>query len=450
MRQRITPLLLALCLGAVSAVHAQPRTEITFARFFGLCDADYGRQTDPAQASGECGLITTLVNRFNASNGQGYVVRAQPIEHGAYYQQLGARIVGRDVPTVAIMHSSVLNDFAKRRLLTPLDAPFAAAGIDVADFTEHARRAVTLADGRIAALPLDTHAWLWHFNGNLLRQAGLANADGTPRMPRSPEELLEHARRFKATTGKPYFVWLTANDTAFMSRTLITLVEQQRGHLFPPGDTVALNLRSAEAQRVMALMKQLYDERLTTRDLDYSAAVQSFVNGGGGVMINGTWLIDALVQQAKRPGSALHGGYSAAPFATLFQQPAAWADSHLLVMLEGGAKTEPERRAALAFLKFMNDQGGHWARTGQLPTRRSVLDSAAFRALPMRPQIQALATSGAAMPIGVARQFRVQGVIGEAMGAIVVNGADADTVLPKVESSMRRMLTREQQFLQGL
>jgi multiple sugar transport system substrate-binding protein len=440
-------LLVALLAAGASA---QPRTEITFARFFGVCEADYGHETDPARATGECGLITTLVNRFNATNGQGWFVRAQPIEHGAYYQQLGARIVGRDVPTVAIMHSSVINDFAKRRLLTPLDAPLREAGIDIGDFTDHARRAVTLADGKVYALPLDTHSWLWHFNLNLMKKAGLVNANGTPRVPRSPEELLDHARRFRAATGKPYFVWLTANDTAFMARTLMTLVEQQRGHLFAPGDTLKLDLRSTEVRRVIALMKQLYDERLTTRGMDYSAGVQAFMNGSGGVMINGTWLIDALVKQSRTPGAALHGGYHATPFATLYQRPAAWADGHLLVMLEGGAKTDAQRRAALAFLKFINDEGGAWARTGQLPTRRSVLESDAFRALPMRPQIEALATSGAALAIGVARQFRVQGAIGEAMSAIVVNGMNADEILPKVEQNLRRMLTREQQFLQGL
>jgi multiple sugar transport system substrate-binding protein len=443
-------LLTLMLVALVSAVNAQPRTEITFARFFGICEADYGRETDPEKAVGECGLITTLVNRFNATNGQGFFVRAQPIEHGSYYQQLGARIVSRDLPTVAIMHSSVINDFAKRSLLTPLDGPFREAGIDIGDFTDHARRAITLADGKVYALPMDTHSWLWHYNLNLLKKANLVNADGTPRSPRSPEELIDHARRFKAATGKPYFVWLTANDTAFMVRTLITLVEQQRGRLFAQGDTLKLDLRSTEVRRVIALMKQLYDERLTTRGMDYSAAVQSFINGGGGVMINGTWLLDAMVQQSRKPGAALAGGYHAAPFATLYQQAAAWADSHLLVLIEGGAKTEAQRRAALAFLKFINAQGAHWARTGQLPTRRSVLDSAQFRALPMRPQIEGLASSGAALPIGVARQFRVQGAIGEAMGAIIVNDADADVLLPKVEEGMRRMLTRERQFLQGL
>lgn len=444
---RLIAFLLAIL---VTSAHAEPRTEITFARFFGMCESDYGRETDPERAIGECGLITSLVNRFNAMNGQGYFVRAQPIEHSSYYQQLGARIVSRDLPTVAIMHSSVINDFAKRRLLTPLDGSFRDAGIDVQDFTSHARRAVTLADGRVYALPMDTHSWLWHFNLNLLKKADLVNTDGTPRVPRSPEELLDHARRFKAATGKPYFIWLTANDNAFMARTLITLVEQQGGHLFAPGDTLKLDLQSAEVHRVLTLMKQLYDERLTSRDLDYSAAVQSFINGGGGVMINGTWLLDMMVQQSKMPGAALVKGYYAAPFATLYQQPAAWADGHLLVLIEGGAKTEAQRRAARAFLKFINDQGAHWARTGQLPTRRSVLNSTQFRALPMRPQIESLATSGAALPIDVARQFRVQGLIGEAVGAIIVNGADANTILPKVEENVRRMLTREQQFLQGL
>lgn len=443
-------LALLLCCLAAAASAQQPRTEITFARFFGLCEADYGRETNPDKAIGECGLITTLVNRFNATNGQGWFVRAQSIEHGVYYQQLGARIVGRDLPAIAIMHSSVINDFAKRRLLTPLDAVFTEAGIDLADFTDHARRAVTLPDGRAYALPLDTHSWLWHFNLNLMKKAELVNADGTPRLPRSPEELIEHARRFKTATGKPYFVWLTANDPAFWARNLITLVEQQGGRLFAPGNNVNPDLRSAEVRRTIALLKQLYDERLTTRDLDYSAGVQAFMNGGGGVMINGTWLLDALAAQARKPGAALAGGYHATPFPTLYRQGAAWADSHLLVMLEGGVHSPAQRRAALGFLKFIHDEGAAWARTGQLPTRRSVLDSAGFRALPMRPQIAPLATSGAALPITVSRQVRVQGVIGEALGAIVVNGVDADESLPNVELDVRRMLTRDQRFLQGL
>ena len=40
--------------------------KITLQRFFGACDAQYGSSTNVESAEGECGIITTLINRFNA------------------------------------------------------------------------------------------------------------------------------------------------------------------------------------------------------------------------------------------------------------------------------------------------------------------------------------------------------------------------------------------------
>src|SRR2546425_12397410 len=76
---------------------AQEKTEITLARFFGSCEADYGKSTDVKAARGECGVITTLINQFNATNKEGIVVKPQIAEWGPYYDQLTARMVARDV-----------------------------------------------------------------------------------------------------------------------------------------------------------------------------------------------------------------------------------------------------------------------------------------------------------------------------------------------------------------
>jgi len=422
---------------------AQP-TQVSFARFFGSCEADYGTSTEPAAASGECGIITALVNRFNALHRGSIEVRTQVIEHNAYYSQLGARIVARDVPAVVMMHSSVLNDFVQRDLVAPLDGEFQAAGIAVADFTPQAGRAVAVA-GRHYALPFDTHSWLWHVNVNLMRQAGLVTAGGKPVVPRTADELLAQARQFKRRTGKPYFVWLTANDPGFFARTLLTLVSQQGGTLFPRDDA-HIDLHSDAVRRAVALLKTLYDEGLTSRGHDYGAAVQAFAAGEGGVMINGTWLIGDLHRQAGLAGTALHRGYTALPFPRLYAQPATWADNHVMVLLKGGTVDPATRAAALKFLRFVYEEGGVWARTGQLPTRRSVVDSAAFRGLPLRNEIADIANIGAAMPLQVARQSMVFKTLGENLGAIVAYGAPADEVLPRTQTSINRMLVRAGQF----
>ncbi len=449
MKLRCVVLTLLLWLTLPLPLAAQPVT-IDFARFFGACDSQYSGVIDPAAVTGECGLITVLTNRFNALNPD-VRVRTQIIEHRPYYSQIGGRVINRDVPAVAVLHGSTLNDFVKRGLVEPLDAGFAKVGIVPADFTPQARRAVTVEGrpgSRFYALPLDTHSWLWHINLNLLREAGLADGQ-RPRLPRSEAELLDHARRFKAATGKPYFVMLTVNDAPAFARTLMTLVQQQGASLFPQRPT-AIDLGSAEARRAVALMHTLYREGLASHGHDYGAGIQAFVAGQGAVMINGTWLLGDLTKQAQRSGRPLSGGYLALPFAQLYARPGAWADNHLLVMLKGGTHSAAERQAALRFLRFIFEEGGAWARTGQLPTRQSVVDGQAFAALPMRPQIAPLAVYGQALPQAVARQSRVTTMLGDAITAVVVHGAPLEPTLAQAQRAITRMLERDAQFVHGV
>ena len=433
----------ALLLLLFNAVATAVPVDLQFARFFGSCETRYASVTDPAQATGECGIVTALTNRFNARQA-GVVVRPQIIEHRAYYSQLGARIINRDVPAVVVMHASVLNDFVKRGLVESLDAGFAEVGIDPKDFTAQAARSVTV-EGRVHALPFDTHSWLWHLNLNLLRQAGLLQADGKALLPRSEEELLSQARRFKAATGKPYFILLTVNDAPAFLRTLVTLVHQQGGSLFPH-DPLHIDLGTPEARRAVALLRTLYSEGLASHGHDYASAIQAFVAGQGGVMVNGTWLMGDLDKEAGEAGRALHRGYDAVPFPSLYGRTGVWADNHLLVMLKGGTRTAAERRAALQFLKFMYDEGGAWARTGQLPTRRSIMASAAYTNLPHRREIALLAEVGVNLPLAVARQSRLQTVLGDQLAATVVNDVPPEQALGRAERSINRMLHRDAQF----
>lgn len=432
-----------MVLGMLTASAGAAPVEIGFARFFGSCESQFGAVTDPMQASGECGIVTTLVNRFNATH-PGVVVRPQIIEHRVYYPQMGARIINRDVPAVAVLHASVLNDFVKRGLVEPLDEGFAEAGIDARDFTAQATRAITVG-GHFYALPFDTHSWLWHLNLNLLRQTGLVQPNGRAVLPRSEDELLQQARRFKAATGKPYFILLTVNDAPAFLRTLVTLVHQQGASLFPR-DPLHIDLGSPPVKRAVGLLRTLYREGLASHGHDYASAIQAFVAGQGGVMVNGTWLMGDLDKEAGQPGHALYRGYDAVPFPTLYARPGVWADNHLLVMLKGGARNAAERRAALEFLKFMADEGGVWARTGQLPTRRSVIEGAAFTGLPHRREIAPLADIGVNLPLAVARQSRLQTVLGDQLAATVVNGVPLDKALGRAETGINRMLHRDAQF----
>jgi len=168
--------------------------EITVQRFFGACDADWGTNTDVSKAVGECGIITSQINKFVADNPD-IKINVNTVEWPGY-DQLTAQLASGEPPDVVTIHESVLSDYQSKGLLEPLDPVLKAAGVDSSTFTAAGREGVT-KEGEIFGLPIDSHTMLWHINMNYFRKAGLVNDDGTPVLPKTADELLSQAKQFK-------------------------------------------------------------------------------------------------------------------------------------------------------------------------------------------------------------------------------------------------------------
>ncbi|MFC2249968.1 extracellular solute-binding protein [Labrys portucalensis] len=425
----------ALLLLSSQAGLAQDKTEISVSRFFGACEADYGAVTDVAKANGECGIITALINKFNAES-KDTRVKVDIVEWPGY-DQLTARIRSGEPPTISVMHEAVISDYSSRGLLEPLDEGLKAAGVDTADFTDAAKAGVT-KDGKTYALPFDTHTWLWHINLNLFKQAGLVDAAGKPILPKNGEELLAQAKQFKEKTGKPYFVWTIANERAFFTRTFDTLLYQQNSEFF--ADPTKVNFATPEAKNAATLLKALYQNGDTTKGQDYAASVASFAAGDAGVFICGTWLVDTYDQESKKSGAPLSNGYAVVPFPQLYPgSPRVWADGHSWVVLKADL-SDAQRKSAYEFLKFLWDNDFQWARTGHLPIRKSVADSAEFKALPHRADLAPLTTNGAARPAAVKRQFAIQEIENDEVTAGVTGDKEIDAALADAQSRINELL----------
>ena len=401
---------------------AQPKTEITFARFFGACEGDYGTSQDLAHARGECGVMTTLVNLFNATNKDNIVVKPQIIEWGPYYQQLNARIAAHDIPTIAVMHTSQLGDYT--RYVEELEPVFKEAGIDPADFTPNARAGVTVG-GKIYAMPWDTHSWLWHFNIGLFKKAGLLDASGQPLVPKTVEEMLAHARQMKEKTGKPYIIIATSGpgDFANAARGYYSWLYDQGGSIFPNGFEKA-DFKTPESLNAFRGFEALVKGDYITRGLDGSGGLGGFLNGIGAIYMTGTWRIDDFLAASAKPDSPLAEGYTTRVFPNLFKSQAVWTDNHSWTLPKGGT-TPANRKAALIFLKFMWDHNFDWARGGgHLPARQSLM--AEYAKLPLRQFVVDIPTFGRALPHDVRRQFGFQNMIGEEIANMINSGKTAE------------------------
>lgn len=423
MTRRALPLGLAALLAGCAP--ADERPEIVVQRFFGECGAVYGKSTDIAAAETECGILTTLINRFEAENPD-IRVKVNVVAWPGY-PQLAAQIAAGDPPDLVTMHQSVIADYSGRGLIEPVEPLLATAGIGPATFTPAARAGVE-KHGRLYAMPWDTIGRLFHINTALMAEAGLMRG-GKPLLPRSPEELITHARQFKARTGKPYLIQAQVGAPDFLVAFLYTYLLAQGAPIFP--DARHIRLATPEARAVVETMRQMHAEGLTTHQ-DFPAATAAFTQGRGGIFPVGTWMLGPYEAEAARAGSPIRGHYAVAPFPRLWGSPAPFVDGHAWVV--PAATRSPAERAAMArFLGFLARHNADWARTGQLPAFAPVLATDAFAALPHRADIAALARTGRQLPGYVERQNAVQGLIGEELEAAITGTKPVGAALEEAE-----------------
>lgn len=408
MRRIVAALVLAMALG--SCAKNDGKTHIYLQRFFGECGAEYGSSIDISKAEGECGIVTTMINRFNAENPDVRIdvnVVAWP-----GYAQLTAQIAARDPPDLVTMHEGVISDYALKGLLEPVDAYLRGAGIRAADFTEASRAGVTI-NGHAYGLPWDTHGGLFHVNTALFAKAGLMRG-GKPVLPTSADELITQARQFQRRTGKPYLIQSNVGDTAYAARNQYTYMMALGSTLFPTPRRIALTTPTGE--QVANFFRRINAERLGTLNMDTPAAIAAFMSGEGGIYPTGTWMIGSFEKEAETPGRPLYKSYAVFPYPRLWGEHIEFVSGHAWVV-PARERSAKQRDAIARFFKFMAAHNYDWARTGHIPAMKAVLDDPRFTSLPHRSDIASLATIGRPLPSYVQRQNAIEGMVGEEMVA---------------------------------
>jgi multiple sugar transport system substrate-binding protein len=433
MKRAAVALLAMLALG--SCDRPDHRTHLYLQRFFGECGAEYGGSIDVARAEGECGIITTLVDRFNAENPDIHVdvnVVAWP-----GYPQLTAQVAARDPPDLVTMHEGVISDYASKGLVEPVDGYLRAAGISPNDFTEAARQGVTMY-GHVYGLPWDTHGGLFHVNTALFAKAGLTRG-GKPVLPNSADELVAQARQFEQRTGKPYLIQSNVGDPAFAARNLYTYMMAQGAVLFPDPKHIRLNTPIGVA--VANYFRRINAEKLGTQNMDTPGAIAAFVSGQGGIYPTGTWMIGSFQQEATTPGRPLYKSYAVFPYPRLWGQRVEYVSGHSWVV-PTRKRTPAQREAIARFFKFMAAHNYDWTRTGHIPGFKAVLSDPRFRALPHREDIAPLAQIGRPLPAYVLRQNAIEGIVGEEAAAAFTGQKPVPRALADAERRVDDMLAQ--------
>ncbi len=291
-----------------------------------------------------------------------------------YYTKLALATLGRRPPEVAVTHLSRLPTLAAASLLTPLrSADLARHGMTPDRFDPRAFRQAH-HDGRLYALPLDTHPFVLYYNPKVCAKAGLLDATGALRPIDGADAFTAALRAGAKACGGNGVVMSITNDPSTCWRWWWTCYRQLGGELLGDGGrTVALD--DGRALRAAQYLHALVQQRLMPGSLDAGGAISLFTTGKSAFMLDGEWDV-TTVQSTRAPLGMVRIPrlFDGGPYAV-------WADSHALILPRAPHRTAARLDQELTFVRTLFDQSYTWAEGGHIPAWLPVRDSARYRAL---------------------------------------------------------------------
>jgi len=175
---------------------------------------------------------------------------------------------------------------------------------------------VVSKDGKVYAYPFSAYILGLGYNTDMFKAAGLMDADGTPKQPKDWYELADFAVKIKETTGKPGFVFPTANN---YGGWMFTSLAWSFGADFMEQDENGAwkaTFNSAQAQEALQFIKDLrwkYDVLPSNTLIDGTEYYKTFAVGGAGMLMTAGDIPRKLTQYGMVPAQVGMMGMPAGP-----------------------------------------------------------------------------------------------------------------------------------------
>ena len=253
----------------------------------------------PAESSSAFAVIEERKTRFEETNPD---VVVEPDEWVFDRMSFYAKAAGGQLPTVYRAGYTELPEIINSGYSADLSGVLEKRGYD-GMFNENIMELLS-EDGKIFAFPSSAYILGLAFNTEMLGAAGLMTEDGTPLQPKDWDEMAEFAVKIKEATGKPGFVFQTANNTGGW---IFTCLAWSFGVDFMEQDAdgkwkATFNTpEAAEALQYIKDLKWKYDVLPSNTLIDGTESYKQFATGNAGMMITAGDIPSKVVQYGMTP-----------------------------------------------------------------------------------------------------------------------------------------------------
>lgn len=397
--------------GAPEAKKSEGPIELTFWSLFTGGDGEF---------------FDAMIDAFNASQNEIHMTNDM-VKFDNYYTKLTTALAAKTAPDVVVVHQANLLNYVPSGSLLALDAYLDTATLN--DFQEAPLQGSRF-DGKLYSLPLDVHPIVMYYNKDLLQKAGISA------IPNSAQEFIDAAIKVKQTTGKWGFAIDNTTGTykAYtLTRLFMSMVAQQGGSLLNAQNT-APNFNNEKGEKALVWLQQLVsDYKVNPTELDYDAAMNVFKLGDAAFYFNGVWATGTLENQKGL-------NFGAAPLPPIMGGYAAWSGSHTLAIPVQKNQDQKKVEAAITFIKWMTANGELWAKAGHIPTRKSVAEKSAFKALPYRSDYAASAAFALETPRTPAWE-EIYGTLSDKLEYAVTKNQNPKAALADMEKTVKAIIS---------
>lgn len=313
---------------------------------------------------GDGPTMRKMVQDFNAVN-KNIEVKMTTIQWADYYQKVPAAVQNSKGPDVGIAHQDALAGLAARKTIQPLDDIAKELKLGESDFVTAIWKGGIYKDKRYG-IPLDVHCLAQYENTTLLAKGGV------PSLPDKAPSFDSALQKLKGD-AVPNPFWMPSLWPAHLM--FMSLVWQFGGEPWN-GDGAKATFDSAAGQHALSWMVDQVKKGLSPKNVAVDTQYNAFKTGKNAVTWDGIWQINDL----KTTASALKWKLSFLP--QIGDKPAVWSNGHNFVLMNQNTGDNNRQTAAKVFINYISSKSVEWAKSGMIPARNTIRESADFKALP--------------------------------------------------------------------
>jgi len=313
---------------------------------------------------GDQAYIKKMVDDFNKAT-PNVKVTMNVYQWADFFQKVPAAVASGNGPDVGAMHVDDIPTNAARNIIVPIDDVAAALKLSESDFSPIVWQG-GVYKGKRYGIPLDTHPLGMYYNKAVLQKAGL----DPDKPPQTGDDYLAALEQLKGKGIQGHWMSPFPFTGTFQFESLLW---QFGGDLFDK-DVTKATFDSDAGVQAMTWLRNLVTKGYSPANVGQDADYIALKNGKNAFNWNGIWQINDLASIKTLQ-------WGVAPIPKVGTQNAVWANSHQFVIMRQNQPDQNKQEAARYFINWISQRSLEWAKSGKIPARKSVLESAEFKAL---------------------------------------------------------------------